>query len=166
MSTEAPDANGQSGPARGSRLNREVGAGLFLLALAAVGFVGAYPLKFGQMTGIGPGLMPKSTAVLVAAFGLLLLVQGLTSLGDRLEAWSLRGILFVLGGVVAFAATVRPLGLVVAGPLAIIISSFADKSTRLIEVVIFAVVMTAASIALFKFMLRQPIPLAPFILGY
>lgn len=157
---------------------QDFGAGLFLLFFAALAYFGAYGLKFGQMRGIGPGLMPKVTAVLLAAFGVLLIVTSLTSRGSLLERWSIRGPFFILGAVLLFAATIRgadfpdlgiklpALGLVVSGPLAVIFSSFADRSTRWIEVIIFAVAITVFCVGLFKYLLRLPIPLAPWLLGY
>lgn len=148
--------------------SRELGAGLFLIALAAFAFIGAmgwFPggsnLKFGQLSGIGPGLMPKVTAALVGFFGLLLVVQSVTSVGDRLEGWALRGPLFVIAAVVAFALTVRPCGLLVAGPLAVIISALADKDTGPLEIAIFAIVMTTLCGLLFKDLLALPIPFDP-----
>ena len=110
--------------------------------------------------------MPRATSLILGAFGLLFVIQGLTRAGERLEAWSLRGPLFLLGAVAVFAASVRPLGLTVAGPLALILAALADPETRLSEVIPFSVLLTAACIVLFKYLLRQPIPLAPFLLGY
>ena len=92
--------------------------------------------------------------------------MGLTSGGERLEPWSLRGTLLVLGAIAAFAATIRPLGLVVAGPLAVIMAALADPSTRLKEIIPFAIILSLACIGLFKYALRLPIPLAPLLLGY
>ena len=65
-----------------------------------------------------------------------------------------------------FSASVRPLGLAIAGPLALILAAMADPETRLKEIIPFSIVLTAVCILLFKYMLRQPIPLAPFLLGY
>ena len=138
-------AQSRGGGARGAgfiRSPHDLAGGLFLLGLAAVGFIGGFNLPFGQLSGIGSGLMPKVVAALVAAFGLLLVAQGLVLDGDRLERWHLRGPVFVLGAVLMFAATIRgatlsfaglvltipPLGLVVAGPLAVIFSSLADRA--------------------------------------
>lgn len=146
--------------------NRDVGAGVFLLLLAGLGALAASPLRLTLPSGLGPGMMPMATAVLLGAFGLLLVVQGLTTAGDRLEAWSLRGMIFLFGAVAVFGATVRPLGLAVAGPLAITLAAFADRETRWREIIPFALILTLFCVVLFKFMLRQPIPLAPFWLGY
>ncbi len=156
--------------------------GLFLLALAALGFAGGFNLPFGTLSGIGSGLMPRVVATLVGAFGVLLVLQALVCEGDRLERWHVRGPVFVLGAVLVFAVFIRgstltfggfgglpllasvkvpPLGLVVAGPLAVIFSSFADKDTRPVEVVVFAVVMTLLCGLLFKELLNLPIPFDP-----
>lgn len=156
--------------------------GLFLLALAALGFAGGFNLPFGTLSGIGSGLMPKVVATLVAAFGVLLLLQAFVWDGDRLEKWHLRGPFFVLGAVLVFAIFIRgstlslggfagipligpvkvpPLGLIVAGPLAVIFSSLADRDTRPVELVVFSIVMTLLCGILFKEMLNLPIPFDP-----
>ncbi len=156
--------------------------GIFLIALAALGFAGGFNLPFGTLSGIGSGLMPKVVAILVGAFGVLLLLQGLVWEGDHLDRWHMRGPVFVLGAVLVFAMLIRgstltlggfagipavasvrvpALGLIVAGPLAVMFSSFAGKDTRPVEVVIFSVVMTLLCGLLFKEMLSLPIPFDP-----
>ena len=143
------------------RSSLDIGGGLFLLGLAIVGYIGGFSLPFGQLSGIGSGLLPKVVALLVAAFGVALLVQGFLSGSDKLEQWAIRGPIFVLSGVIVFAVTIRPLGLVVAGPLAIIVSALADKDTRPVEVVILALALTVASGLMFKELLSLPIPFDP-----
>ena len=156
--------------------------GLFLLAIAVVGFAGAFNLPTGTLSGIGSGLLPKALAVLVAAFGLLLMVQGVLFEGDRLERWHLRGPVFVLGAVLVFAILIRGstlnfggilgipllatvkvpgLGLIAAGPLSVIISSFADKDTKPGEIALFSILMTLLCGLLFKELLNLPIPFDP-----
>ena len=164
------DAGTPAGEASGAPMtrgfNQEVGAGLFLIAVALVGVLASSSLRLTLPSGVGPGLMPRATSLILGGFGGLFVIQGLTTLGPRLEAWSLRGIVFLLGAVCVFAACVRPLGLAVAGPLALIVAALADPETKFREVVPFAVLLTAVCIVLFKYLLRQPIPLAPFLLGY
>lgn len=154
----------KNAPVRG--FNQDFGAGVFLLGVAALVLYAAGDLRMKLPSGIGPGTMPKATAAIIGAFGLLFVIQGVTTLGKRLEAWSVRGPLFLLGAVVLFGLTVRTLGLVVAGPAAVIVASLADRETRLREIIPFAVILSAGCILLFKYALRQPIPLAPFWLGY
>ena len=70
------------------------------------------------------------------------------------------------GAVVVFAFTIRPLGLVVAGPLCFIVAALADRDTRPVEVVVSAVIATLACGFLFKDLLNLPIPFDPIgILG-
>jgi len=132
--------------------------GLFLLGIAGLGYAGAFTLPFGQLSGIGSGLLPKVVSVLVGAFGVVLLLQGLVVFGDRLERWSIRGPVYVLASVLVFAVTVRSLGLAVAGPLCFIVAALADHDTRPVEAVFSAVVATLVCGFLFKELLSLPIP--------
>jgi hypothetical protein len=182
MTSQSPA--GSTGAAPGGLVKSPIdfAGGVFLIGLAALGLAGGFDLPFGTLSGIGSGLMPRVVAILVGAFGVLLIVQSLISEGDRLERWHLRGPVFVLGSVLLFALVIRGsvlnfggvlgipllasvrvpgLGLVVAGPLAVIVSAFADKDTRIGEIAIFAVVMTLLCGILFKELLNLPIPFDP-----
>jgi hypothetical protein len=182
MSTRSSDEHA-SGAGHGLvKSPLDFGGGVFLIALALLGFAGGFSLPFGTLSGIGSGLMPKVVAILVGAFGVLLLMQALIWDGDRLDRWHVRGPAFVLGAVLVFAMLIRgstltlggfaglpaiasikipPLGLIVAGPLAVMVSSLADKDTRPVEVVVFAVIMTLLCGLLFKELLSLPIPFDP-----
>lgn len=135
--------------------------GLFLLGIAAVGYIGAFSLPFGQLSGIGSGLLPKVVAVLVGAFGVLLLISSTILDGDPLERWAVRGPLLVIASVMVFAFLVRPAGMIVAGPLCFLVAAMADRDTRPVEAVISAVLSTLACGFLFKEMLSLPIPFDP-----
>jgi putative tricarboxylic transport membrane protein len=160
----------------------DLAGGLFLVGVAALGLAGGFNLPFGTLSGIGSGLLPRVVAILIGAFGVLLVLQALLVDGDRLERWHARGPVFVLGAVLMFAMVIRgstlnfggilglpllasvkvpPLGLLVAGPLAVIVSSFAAKDMRPLETVVFAVGMTLACGVLFKELLGLPIPFDP-----
>jgi len=148
------------------RSSQDLGAGLFLLAFATFAIWGTWGLDLGTLRSIGPGMLPRATAILVAVFGILLIVSSFVTYGSVLDRWHIRGPFFVLGAALLFAWTVRPMGLIVAGPLCLIFGSMADKATRPIEIVIFAVVMTALCIGLFGFLLGLPIPITPTSLPY
>ena len=150
---------------RAVRFPRDIGAGLFLLSISAFGFAGAIDLP-SIWAGVGSGLMPKLTAGLIAALGLLIMSFGLSPSAEPLQRLTVRGPVFVLGSVIVFAATVRTLGLAAAGPLTWIIAALADKESRLVETIVCAALMTALCIGLFKFVLKLPIPLFPVVLGY
>jgi putative tricarboxylic transport membrane protein len=158
MADAPPPRTQGSGPLRSTL---DFGGGVFLLALAAVGYIGAFSLPVGHLSGIGSGLMPKVVALLVAAFGAALVIQSLFLEGDRLEQWAVRGPIFVLGGVLVFALTIRTWGLLVAGPLAIVVSALGTRETKPVEVAVLAVTMTLLSGLLFKELLNLPIPFDP-----
>lgn len=152
-------------------------AGLFIVAFGLFCLWASSNLTGGRGANLGPGSFPRGLSFLLMAVGAVIIVQSLTAVGPRLEAWSIRGPLFVLGAVLIFAATIRgttlnipgigrtdlipPLGLVVAGPLTLILSSLAAAERNWVQTLIFAAGMTAFCILLFKVGLGLPIPVAP-----
>lgn len=140
--------------------------GLAIIAVAAFGYWLSRDLPGGMAGGMGPGTLPKGLAVLLGLLGALLVITSILDRGASLGRWSIRGPLFILGALVVFGLAVRPLGLVVAGPLAIGVSALASDEVRWGETILFGALMTAFCVGLFKFALGLPIPLAPWLLGY
>jgi putative tricarboxylic transport membrane protein len=147
-------------------LRQDFMGGLAVIAVAGFAFWLARDLPGGASGGMGPGTLPKGLAVLLGLLGLALLLNSFSAKGERLTRWSIRGPLLILGAVALFGLAVRPLGLAVAGPLAIVIGAFASDEVRWRETLLFGAVMTVFCIGLFKFALGLPIPLAPWLLGY
>jgi len=145
---------------------QDLAGGLVLLGIAAVALWQSADLAAGSLRQIGPGFMPRVLAAITGLCGLVMCASAFTGHGAMMERWSMRGMLFVLAGMVAFALTVRPLGLAVAGLLVVIVSAFATSQVRWREVILFGIALTAACIILFKVLLRLPIPLAPWLIGY
>ena len=164
---EQAPTNG-SGIIRGSQA---LAAGLTLLALAAFALWAMSDLDQGSLSEMGPGMLPRSIAIAVGLCGVALTASAFLKPGERLERWSLRGPVFVLGAILAFALTIRPfslgelttpgLGLVVAGPLAIIIGGYATPEARLRDLVILALTLTPFCMVLFGDLLNLPIPVFP-----
>jgi len=148
------------------RSSQDVGAGVFLIALAVIALWQGAGLATGTWSQMGPGMLPRTLAIITGLCGIALVVSALMSDGARLERWSLRGPILILGAAVAFGLTVRPLGLAAAGPIAIIISAFASAETRWGETLLFSLVMTGLCLGLFKYALGLPIPVAPWLIGY
>jgi len=145
---------------------QDFAGGLAIIAVAALAFWLGRNLPGGTGGGMGPGTLPKGLAVLLGALGALLGANAIFERETRLERWSIRGPLFILGALVVFGLAVRPLGLVVAGPLAIAVGGLASDEVRWRETIVFGLLVTAFCIGLFKFALGLPIPLAPWLLGY
>lgn len=152
-------------------------AGLFIIAFGLFCLWASSNLTGGRGANLGPGSFPRGLSFLLMAVGGIIIVQSLTVVGPRLEAWSIRGPIFVLGAVLLFAMTIRgttlnipgigrtdllpPLGLVVSGPLTLVVASLASHERNWTQTIIFAAAMTTFCILLFKVALRLPIPVAP-----
>lgn len=238
---DAPDAarreDGRVQPAWLSsvRSPQDFAAGLLLIAIAAFALYASADLDAGTLASIGPGMLPRSVAIIVGLFGIAIAAGSFTADGPRLERWSFRGPFFVLGAVLVFAGTIRglwidalgarlglailagtaawfvaprvlpgvargsvigrmlisiavaglvivlassivpaglswqvpiPGGLIVAGPLVVLISGFAEPELRWRELLIFMVIMNVFCIGLFRFALNLPIPLLILPGGY
>ncbi|HEY4133597.1 MAG TPA: tripartite tricarboxylate transporter TctB family protein [Alphaproteobacteria bacterium] len=148
------------------RAPQETAAGLFLIVLAAFVFWQTDDLAVGTMRALGPGMMPRVLASACAVCGLALVILSIVKDGASLERWSIRGPVFILGAAILFGLAIRPLGLFVAGPAAVIIGSLATRDSRFVESVLFGAAMTTFCWLLFKVLLSLPIPVAPWLLGY
>lgn len=141
------------------RAPRDFVAGASLVAVSAVALWASAPLTEGHLRSMGPGMLPRAVAVLLGLGGVVLAVKSLVRAGPGLGRWPLRGPAFVFLGVAGFALTIRPVGLLVAGPLVVLLGGLASPEARLRELAIFAVVMTAFCAGLFRFALHLPIPI-------
>jgi hypothetical protein len=150
---------------------QSLAGGLVLLSLAALALWLTRDLDQGTLTTMGPAMLPRWLAIGVGLAGLALFASAFIKLGDALERWSLRGPVFVIGGILAFALTIRPfvlgglttpgLGLLFAGPLAIFIGGHATPEARLRDLVILALSLTPFCMVLFGDLLNLPIPVFP-----
>jgi putative tricarboxylic transport membrane protein len=140
------------------RASKDALAGASLVFLGAFALWAGWGLPQGTLRAVGPGAMPRAVALIVLAMGAVLTVAALVKGGEPLGRWPLRGPLFVSLAIVAFSLTIRTVGLAVAGPVVVIVSGAASAETRPIELLVFAAVMTAFCVGLFRFALGLPIP--------
>jgi putative tricarboxylic transport membrane protein len=152
----APSTPAARGPIRSPR---DLLAGASLVALAAFALATGARLDGGTLRLMGPGMLPRAVAAAVGAAGLLLVAYSLLRRGPRLGRWPLRAPLFVTLAVIAFALTIRSVGLVLAGPLVVLVSGAASSDVRPKELLVFAVAMTALCVVLFRYVLGLPIPI-------
>lgn len=150
------------------RFPQDLGAGLFLMAIALIGLWQGFELDAGTLREIGPGMLPRALAALTGLCGLGIAIRPFLNKASAisLERWHWRGSLFVLAAAATFAYAIRPLGFAVAGPLAIVLASLASRESKPVEIVAFAIVMTGLCIVLFRILLGLPIPVAPWLLDY
>ncbi len=140
------------------RAPRNTVAGLALIGVAAFALWAVSDLSQGTLRAMGPAMLPRVVAIAIGVCGLIFVALGFLQKGESLAAWELRGPLIVGAGMVVFALTIRTLGFAVAAPLAMLIAGRGTTEARPKELVVFAVVMTAFCLLLFRYLLDQPIP--------
>ena len=170
------DTRGGETPPQTPWAGRERIAGLSLLAFGIFALWAGSDLPGMTEGGVGSGLMPRALSILIIVTGILQIALSWRDPGPSTGSWPLMRMVPVLAGVFLFAITIRgyqlgpltipPLGLAVATPLAIVLSGMAAKDARLGELAIFAAIMTAICIGLFRFALGLSLPVAPWLIGY
>ena len=153
------------------RAPRSLVGGLALLAIAALALYLTGDLSQGTLRAMGPAMLPRWLAIAVGLSGIALVAVAFLASGDRIERTGLRGPFFVVLAILTFAVTIRPftfagittpgLGLLFAGPLAILIGGFATPEVRLRELVILALSLTPFCMLLFGDALGLAIPMFP-----
>ncbi|HSD21059.1 MAG TPA: tripartite tricarboxylate transporter TctB family protein [Anaeromyxobacter sp.] len=161
MTDGSPGVSPSPDPSHGRRVRapQNLVAGLSLIALALFAWGAGAGLETGTLRSMGPGMLPRTVTLLVGLTGAALVVLSLVKAGDPLGRWPLRGPFFVALAVVAFALSIRTVGLAVAGPLVALMSGGASPETRWKELLVFAIVITAFCIGLFRYALHLPIPI-------
>jgi putative tricarboxylic transport membrane protein len=109
----------------------------------------------------GPGTAPRLFAFTLAILSLGVVVGGLLTAGPDVSGYKIRGVIFIIGAILSFAATIRPLGLVVASFSCMVICAAAAEDVKWRETVIVAAAVTAFCAVLFPYGLNLPFQLWP-----
>lgn len=156
----------------GTVSRRELGAAAILVAFAVAGFALSSELPRGTLRSVGAGMLPQALSILLGLCAIPILVGARRGVGGSEDlTFSLRGPILVLSATALFALTIKSshfegwstpeLGLVVAGPLAIIVGGHASPEVRLRPLVTLALFLTPFSLVLFGDLLNLPIPIMP-----
>ena len=143
-------------------------SGLMFLVTGAGFAWGALNYSFGSSARPGPGYFPFGLGVILALLGAFILFESLTietedgePIGDI--AW--KPMVVILLSVVVFGALLPSMGLVVALPALIVVSSLASSEHRWLSSIISSVILTAFSWAIFVKGLGLTIPMLPAFLS-
>jgi putative tricarboxylic transport membrane protein len=135
--------------------------GLALVGFALFALWASSDLSSMRGFAFGPGTAPRLFAVLLAAAGAVVALIGIFTDGPGIERFRIRGPLFVISATLFFAATVRPLGLIIASFVSILICAAAAEDVKWVESVIWAVILTTFCSLLFSYALGLPLQLRP-----
>jgi len=131
------------------------GFGLFVALYAATSY------RYGTALRMGPGYFPVWIGGLLALLGLVLAAASLHTDGPPLRRMQLRPLLLVLGGSVVFGYALKPLGLVAATVLLVLISAAGGREFRWREVLMLAAALAVFAALVFVTGLGLPFPLWP-----
>jgi putative tricarboxylic transport membrane protein len=140
---------------------RDLYGGVALIMLATVALIASAELPGQRGFAFGPGTAPRLFSFVLAAIGAAVALGGVFAEGPPIEKYRVRGPFFVIIAILAFAAMIRPLGLVPATFLAFMISILGSTEMRWIESLIAAVGMTLFCVFLFVYLLNLPFQLWP-----
>lgn len=143
------------------RRRQDLWAGVFFVAVGVLAVLLARAHPIGTAMRMGPGYFPTVLGALVALLGIAIAIRGACQAGDELEPWGLQPLVLVLGGVLLFAALVRPLGLVVATLALVVTGSLGNREARLAEVAGLALFLAALAVGVFVYGLGLPFGVWP-----
>ena len=135
--------------------------GMALILLALIAFVASNDLPGMRGFAFGPGTAPRLFAFTLAVLALGVVVGGLLVSGPHITGYKIRGVVFILGSILAFAATIRPLGLVIASFATMVICAAGAEDIKWRETIIIAALVTAGCAILFPYGLNLPFQLWP-----
>ena len=98
---------------------------------------------------------------LLLGLGAAVTAVGVLSEGTHLAKYHWRGPLFVSLAILAFAISIRPLGMIVAAMTSFLIAACGTLETRWVETVIVGACLTAFCALLFPYALGLPLQLLP-----
>ena len=140
---------------------QDVYGGMALILLSLIAFVASNDLPGMRGFAFGPGTAPRLFAMALAIMSLGVVVGGLLSPGPHVSAYKLRGVIFIIGAILAFAATIRPLGLVIASFCTMVVCAAAADDVKWRETIIVAIAVTTFCSILFPYGLNLPFQLWP-----
>ena len=135
--------------------------GMALILLALIAFVASNDLPGMRGFAFGPGTAPRLFAATLALLSLGVVVGGLLTAGPHISGYKIRGVVFIIGAILVFAATIRPLGLVIASFACMVCCAAAAEDIKWRETLIIAAVVTAGCSLLFPYGLNLPFQLWP-----
>ncbi|MBL8288012.1 MAG: tripartite tricarboxylate transporter TctB family protein [Rubrivivax sp.] len=139
-------------------------SGLMFVVVGVVFAWGATTYSFGSSARPGPGYFPFGLGIILALIGALILFESLTievEGGEKIGEWPLKQSGVILGAVALFGLLLPKIGMAVALPVLIIVSSLASGEFNWKEVLLNSVILTVGSWAIFIKGLGLTIPLWP-----
>lgn len=147
---------------------KDIAAGAIFIALGLYFAVSAWlGLRMGTGLNMGPGYFPRALGVILAGFGVIVMIQALGKPNSPIGKVSWRGVVLVTLALFYFAFSVRTLGMIPALAGCVLIAALASDRITLLRAAITSAVLTTFATLLFVYALGLPISLiGPWLGGY
>ena len=126
-------------------------------------FIPGYSM--GTPARMGPAFFPFYLGAILFALGVLIAVNGFRGAqgqaGSKIDPFHWRPILLVLGAVVLFGIILKPVGMLIAGWLLIMIASLGSYEFQWKRSAVLGVILVVFCALVFVWGLKLPIPLCP-----
>ena len=117
--------------------------------------------QFGTAVRMGPGYFPAVLGGLLAVLGLITAAGSLVIEGAKVPQMHFRPLLLISAACVAYGYLMKPLGLVLATAVLVVVSALGGHEFKWKEVTILAIVLIVFSVLVFVKGLTLPFPLWP-----
>jgi hypothetical protein len=139
--------------------NKCVLSGIMFLFIGGVAIFMARDYPMGSALRMGPGYFPIVLGGIIIAFGVWEIIIGFLKPDPVKGGWSPRALVVLPIAAVIFGIMMERLGFIPALVTLIIVSAFAGKEFKLIEVLLLAVGLTIMCTGIFIYGLGLPYPL-------
>ncbi|GGA75074.1 membrane protein [Nitratireductor aestuarii] len=147
-------------------LHRETVVGVGLMLVAGFFLFYGSQLSFGTGARMGPGFMPVIAAAILGVLGAVILIQNLIARqGDKLPHVNWWALAMVVLGIAAFAALLKPLGLVLASTVLIIIADLASDGRNWLRTIASGLFLGFVSALIFVKGIGLQMPLWPWFMA-
>jgi putative tricarboxylic transport membrane protein len=144
------------------RSPKDFWAGVMFFAFgASMAVIALKNYQMGNAVRMGPAYFPTVLGGILALLGLILVARSLALKGDKVPRFHFRPLLFILVACLAFAYTLKPLGLTGATLLLVFVSALGGHEFDWKEVAILYAVLIVFSVLVFVKGLTLPFPICP-----
>src|SRR5262245_2848385 len=133
-------------------------SGVLFIAFGCAGLWFGRSYAVGTLSRMGPGFFPMVMSVALIGIGAFLVARSLVVADEPVERTAFWPQLLILAGIVAFGLLIERVGLAVSVIAVAVISGIAAQGLRWFELAALALAMSGLSVALFVYLLGQPIP--------
>src|SRR5262245_38772879 len=133
-------------------------SGILFIAFGCAGLWFGRSFLVGTLSRMGPGFFPMMMSLALIGTGGFLVLRSLVVAGEPIERIALLPQLLILAAIVAFGLLIERIGLALSVIAVAVSSGVAARGLRWFELAALALAMSGLSVALFVYLLGQPIP--------